>query len=146
MLHNISWSQYIITIGILMLLYYIAIILLYYRDEAIGFIRKGPTSISPGSNTNTEKATDREEIMDGLDSTVADLAGILEKAGTTLSRQELLRRLHHRLSSYAGLRHPAFRIAINNYIITHAKNLCKQTFSSEELNTTWDNGPAKESL
>jgi len=138
MLHNISWADYITAIGLAMLLYYIAVILLYYRDEAIGFIRREPSPLSPGTSTLAQQAASKEEIFDGLESVVADLITVLRKAGKDASKEEVLSQLRQRLENYAGLPHPAFRKVINNNIITHAAAHCGLQFDERELNQVWD--------
>jgi hypothetical protein len=41
--------------------------------------------------------------------------------------------LKERLASFAGLRQPACRVALTNYIVRYAKTFCGVVFSEQEL-------------
>jgi hypothetical protein len=142
MLNNVSWGQYFSGVILIVVLYYIFIALLFYRDEIqsllqpkISFPGSGQLNYQKADHTVTQKESD--EATDGLQQVVSDLRGILE-AGKEASKEELLRQFSHRLVNYAGLRLPAFRAAIANYIITQAKEICGVSFSEQELAAEWD--------
>ncbi len=134
MLSNVSWEEYLAAVGTLLLLYYLVIGIRYYRKE-IKNLLKG--KIKTGDNTRSEKSA--EEIsFEELEAVVFDLRyAVLDKAGKNTSKPELLRQLAGRLEHYAGLRKPAYRAAINNAIIQHAKDSCGIVFTEEELNEAW---------
>lgn len=74
---------------------------------------------------------------------VLDLrSGILEKAGKDVGKAALLTQLQLRLTNYGGLRHPAYRAAVNNFIIRDAAECCGVDFSEEELNRAWEALPS----
>jgi len=58
-----------------------------------------------------------------------------------VGKDDLLYLLQQRLANYAGLQKPAYRVAINNYIMTNAKEICGVVFNEYELNSAWDRLP-----
>jgi hypothetical protein len=138
MLEKISWGDYFTAIICVAFLYYVAVILLYYRSELQSFLQRSATKPGTGQTDNDTAGTVKDQAFSGLeDNTITDLRGILEKAGKGASKDELLERLNQRLAGYAGLRHPAFRTAIKNYIKAHALDLCGLDISGDELESTW---------
>jgi hypothetical protein len=139
MLSKISWSEYITGMLVLLFVYYLFVILKYYRTElkdfASGKLRKKRHQRveEPVSDFYEEEGT-----FEALEMIVNDLRySILERIGKGADRQELLSQMKARLSDYEGMRKPAFRVAINNYIIQHAQEICGVVFSEEELEAEW---------
>lgn len=138
MLNNISWGTYLTGVITILAIYEAAIVLLFYRTEVIALLqRRSLRAKSSKPVENTPPTSQDVEIQDGIDSVVADLRGIIGKAGSALSKPELLGQFSIRLKNYAGLRHPVFLAAINNDIIKQANDLCGISFSIEELNKEW---------
>jgi hypothetical protein len=140
MLSNVSWSEYLIGTGLLLAAYYLFVILKYYRQELKEIVsgkftkRKQPEYFPEDFM--------QENSFDELEMVVNDLRyTILEKAGTGADKQILLDQLKIRLANYKGLDTPAYRAAINNYIMQHAKEICGAVFSEEELNEGWSSLP-----
>lgn len=133
---NISWGQFLAMITILLIIYYAIVIMLFYREEVYKLFGKGSAKEGTiGVGEREEKVV--EETIDVLEAVIADLNGILVKAGKEAGKRELLRQLSERLANYAGFRHPAFRVAIINYVIKNAQSLCEVTYSSGELEQAW---------
>lgn len=134
MLSNVSWTEYLAAVGALLILYYLVIGIRYYRKE-IKNLLKG--RMKTGHTAGVEKMA--EEIsFEELEAVVFDLRyAVLDKAGKNTTKPELLKQLAGRLENYAGLRKPAYRAAINNAIIQHAKDSCGIMFTEEELNEAW---------
>ncbi len=136
MLSNVTWKEYLVALGVLLLLYYLLIGIKYYRKEIKNLLRG--KRARPVFNIHSEQSSE-EVSLEELEAVVFDLRyAILEKAGKNTSRQELLRQLSERLANYTGLRKPAYRVAINNAVIRYAKENCGIEFSEEELNETWE--------
>lgn len=136
MLSNVSWSEYLVGVGLLVAAYYVFVIFKYYRQELkeIGSgkfaKRKEPECFPEGFM--------QESSFDELEMVVNELRyTILEKAGTGADKQILFDQLKVRLANYKGLHKPAYRAAINNFIRQHAKEICGVVFSEEELNDGW---------
>jgi hypothetical protein len=141
MLSNVTWGEYLVTLIVLIVLYYGYLGYRYYREEIKSFLSgkfskvKSPKDPPPSGN----REQNNDELFDELETVVNDLRyGVLDKAGKKISKSELLDQLKDRLRQYSGLQRPAYRTAINNYIIMHAKEICGIDFIEQELNTAWD--------
>lgn len=143
MLSNISWRNYLIGVGILLVLYYLAVLLKFYRKDIrrlfstkINLFQRKEQNLSVG-DAEEEKAAFEE-----LKAVVEDLGhAVLEKAGKEATKEELLEQLRRELANYAGLRKPAYRTAVNNYIIRNAQTICGVVFSEKELDAAWETLP-----
>ena len=90
----------------------------------------------------SDQAPEAEHTFEELEGIVTDIRhSILEVAGKKVSKEELLNQLKLRLAFYGGLRLPAFRIALNNFIIQYAESICGVVFSEDELNAAWETLP-----
>jgi hypothetical protein len=95
MLEKISWGDYFTAIICVAFLYYVAVILLYYRRELQSFLQRNATKPGTGQTDNNTAGTVKDQAFSGLeDNTITDLRGILEKAGKGASKDELLERLN----------------------------------------------------
>jgi len=146
MLKGITWGQFLIAVVAVILFWYAVIAVVYYRKE-IKAIFKGKLKL-PVKTEKTAEAdpheseepyTDPGEAFDELESIAEDIKiSILEKAGKEASKEELLGKLKERLANYGGLRQPAFRMAMNNFIIQHCEDICGVAISEQELNEAWE--------
>lgn len=141
----ISWSNYVIGVSIVAVGYYIFIGFKYYRKEIKQlfsgelFKRK---AIKQKTDDNKEFSGDYSQVMEGtfdeLEEVVEDLKrAILEEAGKQTGKPDLLQVLQKRLEHYSGLRKPAFRVAVNHYIIRQVSETCQITFTEDELDAAW---------
>jgi len=147
MLSKVSWGDYTVIMGILVVSYYFYIGIRYYKKEISsllnGKLQKKDKTIQKEKPKNTFKDSALSEAaFDELETVVNDLRfAVLEKAGKQVTKQELSDLLKRRLADYKGLKKPAFRVAINNYIITNSKEICGVVFSENDLNAVWDSLP-----
>jgi hypothetical protein len=151
----ISWGNYVTGVLIVTAGYYLFIGYKFYRQEIAGFftgrVRLGRPGFGktfqslPTEEKDFEKNTDQAETLvpmqglyDDLEEVVEDLRTvILENAGNT-SKPILLALMAGRLENYEGLRRPAFRVAVNHYIIRQCQESCGITFTETELNQAWE--------
>jgi len=149
MLSKVSWSVYAEVVLILLIIYYVIVGIKYYRKEIkdllSGKFRENPATGKTPAEKHTAEVID-EPVNDGsydeLETIVNDIRyAILDKAGKQANKAEMLLQLQHRLANYSGLRKPAYRIAVNNFIITHAKDICGIDYDADELNRAWDELP-----
>jgi len=145
MLSRVSWSEYAGVVIILLVIYYAFVGIKYYRNEIMTLL----SGKLPKKNGTSKKEADQKgdefsdtSTFDELEMTVNDIRyAILDKAGKQTDKAELSFQLKQRLANYTGLRKPAYRVAINNYIITHAKEICGVVYNADELNAIWDSLP-----
>jgi len=132
MLSRISWSEFAVAALALVTGYY-AVIGFLYRNEVKAFLQRKLSKNRQSGNLIAEDATEE------LEAVVNDLRyAVLERTGMHADKDELLQDLRNRLKDYESLHKPAFRYAINNYLIKHAKEINGAAFSVEELNEAWD--------
>jgi hypothetical protein len=143
MFTSITWSNYFTALLILAIAWYIIIAIMYYRKEIFNLLQgkyktpfKKKTKVTPESEESEE---DSEHTFDELEGIVTDIRhSILEEAGKEANKAELLKQLQQRLANYGGLRQPAFRMAINNFIIQYGESICGVAFSEDELDAAWE--------
>lgn len=135
MLEQISWSTYFSVIATLAVIYYLLIILLYYRKDIADVVNG---KLSTKTEANGEAAAGRSNEVQNLEEIIAKIKGTLLESGAEAGKDELLTKLGQTLANFEGLQKPAFRVALTNYIIKQAKELCGVRFSEEELDSKWD--------
>lgn len=128
MFSDITWSQYILTIVFVLATYYTILIFLYFRGAVISLMR---TQKLLPQIYNRGEQPERPDYH-GLEEVVADLKSILESAGGA-EKGAVLSRLKQRLDTYPGLRLPAFRVALFQFIIRNATQACSFTVTEREL-------------
>jgi hypothetical protein len=145
MFKSITWSNYYTAVFILLALWYIIIILVYFRKELFNLLSgkyKIPTRKKKQQASDEEIPEEQEHTFEELEGIVTNIRhSILEETGENTSKGELLTQLKQRLVNYGGLRQPVFRDAINNFIIQYAESICGVVFSEDELNEAWETLP-----
>lgn len=142
MLSNVSWEQFLTGVSLLLLVYYAVIGYRYFRKDIHIFLSGKLHKRSEGVINDPESSVSHPDSFEELEAIVADLRyAVIERAGKQISKENLLEQLNLRLTGYQGLQKPAFRLAINNAIIVHAKDICGVVLSEYELNSVWDTLP-----
>ncbi|OJV52482.1 MAG: hypothetical protein BGO31_07480 [Bacteroidetes bacterium 43-16] len=86
----------------------------------------------------------KDDFLIALEKLINDLRyNILVKVGKTATKEQLLEAISEKVANYDGLHHPAFRYALNNYIIHHTQNICGVKIEEEELEALWKGLPRK---
>ena len=137
MISEITWSQYLLSAGVLLGLYYLAVLGRYYRQEVKQLLsgKAGAPLECPPPGEEEDHFLSYEELKE----VVSQLHhGIHEEAGKHASRQDLLIRIQAILANYGGLRQPASRDAINRYILRQAEEQCGVVLGEAELEAVWD--------
>lgn len=135
MFHLISWREYVISLVILLAVYYVVVAAFCYRREI--------ASLMKDKTRQREKNPIENNSIEDLEKVVSEVNGILVAAGKEAGKSKLLTQLKERLANFAGLRQsadakawadrPAYRVALTNYIIRYAKTFCGVAFSEQEL-------------
>lgn len=138
MLEGITWKEYFAAAGILATVYYTVIAIMYYRKEIRAlFSGRFRQPLEGKREAEQVTAARGKDPFEELEAVVAELHGILGRAGKGAGKAILLEQMRPVLSSYTGLREPAYRVAVTNFIITHTEELCGAVFSEEELEEEW---------
>ncbi|MNK11818.1 hypothetical protein D3C87_298670 [compost metagenome] len=143
MLNNYTWSDYLTAAAILIAGYYLVIGGLYYRTEIKNLLSGKIKFKSRNISEDYTAPGEREEMdFDELEAVVGDLkSSVFDQAGEEVTKSELLTQLKDRVANYGGLRRPAYRVAVNHYIIQHAQESCGVAFSESELDAVWNKLP-----
>jgi hypothetical protein len=135
MLEQITWNNYWTAVAIILVFYYLFIAIVYYRGDIGEQLKKQLEARRTDSDEGKEERT--YSSFNELEAIVADIKSSLEAAGAEASKEDLLSRIGDILANYNGLDTPAFRVAINNYVIGHTKKICNKEFNEEELDAYW---------
>ena len=99
----------------------------------------GYTIIEMLGEWNDAIYNDSDAMLNELEDVTRDLRyAVLERQSRPVNKEQLLELLQRRLAGYSGLSKPAFRVALNNYIMLHAKEICDVSVNEQELNARWD--------
>ncbi|MBT2561304.1 hypothetical protein J7E50_10725 [Pedobacter sp. ISL-68] len=157
MLEAITWKEYLAGLAIVLIGYYAIIGFLIHRNGINITVKKSPDSdslkkdgsapsyeeqyfISPDGDEDKDAGEEdkSENLFDELEEIVTDIRhSILEGAGKGADKDMLLEQLKSRVADYGGLRQPAYRVALNNFIIQHAESICGVVFSEDDLEEAW---------
>ncbi|WP_339870249.1 hypothetical protein [uncultured Algoriphagus sp.] len=143
MLEAITWNNYFFALAIGIITYYLIIIGLYYPKELRSLISGKSLQFNPPGQQEKERhlsRTDPTETdrFEELELTVAEIQGILGRAGNMTDKKLLLKQLSEVLSNHPGLRDPAYRVAIGNYLSENIPKQTRHNFSESELETIWN--------
>ncbi|HWV72857.1 MAG TPA: hypothetical protein VN040_14110 [Pseudosphingobacterium sp.] len=146
MLEKITWVTFFLFLLGSAAIYYLVIGYVFYRedfkkrfqsknnDEQGQLYEEEPGAIEK----EEEEPEEYESAFNELQLVVNEIRyGILEKAGSGASKEGLMDQLKQRLASYEGLREPAFRTALTNFIADQAESICGVSFSEDELEEEW---------
>ena len=143
MLEAITWNTYFSTLAIGITAYYLIIISIYYPKELRSLISGKSMQFNSSGQQEKERHLSRTDstetdLFEELEITVAELQGILGGAGTMTDKNQLLGQLSQVLSNHPGLRDPAYRVAIGNYLSENIPKLTRLNFRESELEKIWD--------
>ena len=153
MLHTISWSTFFTTTGVLLLVYWTLVSLIYYKNEIRllltgkarpgahtgGLIAESPFEAEeyPSTDVAAEPGADLFPIAYAL---AEEVKALIKDAGRRrLIREELIQSLQSlfKKQPYSILRETGFRQAINNLVEAEAEAQCSVRFSPEGLSQLW---------
>lgn len=142
MLEALTWNHYFSTLAFGLTGYYLGIAILYYPQEIRNLISgrtMGFNLFSQSEKTHAHPPTESEEPepFEELEITVAELKGILGKAETMTDQHQLYELLGQVLSNHPGLREPAYRVAIENFLKQHIPQYSSYQFTDTELKAIW---------
>ncbi|WP_313491983.1 MULTISPECIES: hypothetical protein [Sphingobacterium] len=141
MLSNITWTQFLVVLIGVLVVYYI---IYFIRFRFNGLMDKLNHKSEAYELDIYDKNEQDEETrkLDELEVLINRIkTDILDKAGKSATKDQLLAALPESVAGYDGLHQPAYRYALNNYIIQQANQLCGVVIEEEELEALWDNLP-----
>lgn len=149
MIKNVSWTDYWTVIFSLCAIYYIAIIILYYRKEALelfsGKRKLLPSQAAPPTSkrhpaehdlrNDNENNTQEEKLFGLTNQLMQEISPVF---GNEYVKGELMIALQAVLRKYSPLKGTAFQVSVNNYIQMESENQCSVNLSEGELSAMWN--------
>ena len=150
MFSNISWTDYLFGVAVILTIYYLFVGIRYFLPEIkeavtgkgkLNFKAAMPNDpalqefLPPDENHDFGEAEDQvfaevQQLADGLKTAVA--------AGKNLSRSELKQELLLVLREYPLIKHSAFRSAINELVVSECQKIGSVTLDEKEVDELWD--------
>jgi hypothetical protein len=160
MFSNITWTDYIIAVILVLTIYYLSLGIRYYFHEGKNLVRKaknlfvadhnepyhspennsrGETGSEPGNPAHSQKySTISDEAFQEVGVVTGRLKGAMEKAWRTeQNREGLLLDLRLILNEKPVLKNPSFRSLINNLIISECARYGSM-LSEDEIVSLWN--------
>jgi hypothetical protein len=153
MLKSISWGQFLLTVFILVGVYYLVVAVLYYRKDIKGLLKREPGKLEAKEPLKDKAAetsipappvqgSDPDENLPPqfADSkrAIKEIQAVLERARLEeFGRALLLAALHPILLQYRHLKGTAFEIAINNFLEKECKDLNSVHLEADEVKALW---------
>lgn len=152
MLSSISWSDFLTTIAIVLLVYYLVVAGIYFRKEIFQLFSSGNSNPQglhlsnemdggPLSYNEMTAATGKEDpYLNGkVHELLEDIKNLLATASQAKSvREELIMALQMLLRNYAILKDLPITTDINQHIMAELKDTCSITLSDAEMNRLWN--------
>jgi hypothetical protein len=135
MLENVTWTQFFIGVGVLLLVYYAYVFVKYFKPGRLPV----PAALAGDGEDRKDQV---EALADETILAAEELAGRIAEciafaAETRLSKADLLDRLRGELSDFPTLDTPAFREGIKNVILSETDRRGSVTLSEREVNGLW---------
>lgn len=159
MLQSISWQTYFTSCIFLLVVYYVAVAVVYYRQDLLSKLNNQSTfqqsieipqakefdhkdyqpKVEEGPEINNgnylPEANDYSELAE---SAKDELQAFTMAAATQYSKPELTIALKKILKRYVALKASSFQLSINNVITHECKNNCSTELSDDEVAELWN--------
>jgi hypothetical protein len=143
----ISWSSYLTVSFLLLLFYYSAVVLLYFRKDIALRLKKGKASVPQPSADSVLFAEPIRQQGNKLDaasaapmhSLVDEIQAYINQAGQQgADKGEVTISIKKLLQKYPAIKGSIFQAGITNLIAVIAEDKCAIHFNADELRGLWD--------
>lgn len=132
MINHISWTQFVFTLGFFALAYYLYLFYRFAKKEEHKEYQQEQENFDPPYNGEEAMVTD--ETFEMAEILIAKLTECIQAIG---DRELLKLRLRSEILAYPELNTPAFRMGINNRIMTELENNGSVTLTEREIEDLW---------
>lgn len=146
MLNSISWASYIYAVCAILVVYYIFVGLLFYRLEAVNYIKSLKEKYQSNANKLSSDGQLKREIipvvveLNSLEEVLLSLLFSIKKAASQkFIKEELLQSLKSQIQFYVGKVIVLPKEKINEYIVTTCETYCSIHLNEEDLKVLWMN-------
>ena len=135
MLSSVSWRDLIVTLVVLVIVYYAVIIALFFRNDIISIVKSGSWKFPK----EDPKAVVKEpELFAGINELLEDLKAVFHTSLTsTYHKEELMQALSSTLKDHQQLKGTEFEAAINQHIIQTAESSCAIFLDETDIKQIW---------
>lgn len=129
MFESVSWSQYIITLLICTIIYYLYIWVVYYKAML--------PSLRGGMNAETFLSSDEEHVNENLSSVQDIIEELRPLFNYGYHKNELILALQKQLKRYRHRDEPGLRDTINAFIASESLTTCSIRLGEEDQRAVW---------
>ncbi len=141
MLSNITWTQFLVVLIGVLVLYYIIYFIRFRFNGMMEKLNKNSEAYELDLLEGREQ-DEETRMLDELEIIINRIkTDVLDQAGKSATKDQLFAALPETVAGYDGLHQPAYRYALNNYIIQQANQQCGVIIDEEELEELWQNLP-----
>ncbi|MNJ95284.1 hypothetical protein D3C87_129920 [compost metagenome] len=141
MLQNITWTQFLVVLIIVLVSYYIVYFIRFRFNGMMDKLDRKSEAYELDIFEQNEQ-DDETKKLDELEVIINKIKiDILDKAGKSATKEQLFAAFPEVVANYDGLQQPAYRYALNNYIIQQTKQLCGVAIEEEQLEELWNSLP-----
>jgi hypothetical protein len=143
MFSSISWHQFILTILVLIVLYYGYIGVGYYWKDGWYRLttRKSPAQ-SPQPTAapvaSSPVSANPNPLLPVVHDLVDEVNALLQAEGHTVDKDNLLGKLRRLLQKYPTVKDTPFQASINQLIYGEIKNQCSLDLEEDDIGSLWD--------
>jgi hypothetical protein len=142
MCSSISWEQFILTIVVLVILYYLYIGVSYYRKDWLYRLSgKKPPNASPrpvaSPATKTTVSPEPNPLLPLVHDLVDEIRAFLSAAGKIEDKESFLTKLRQLIQKYPTLKDSPFQPSINQLIAIDTKSQCSVELNEDEIDGLW---------
>lgn len=131
MLSGITWTQYLTATAAILVCYYVVILFLFYRNEVSAFLNH--RSLVSSESVELPDHEQMNNTLAELEGVVHSIDQVIDQSNRETEKEDLLEQFNQILAGFAGLKVPAWRVAIYNHIISKSAEQCGVTISEREL-------------
>lgn len=130
MLESISWTTFLEGAAIACGCYYIGLAVAVYRKQIISYVND-PKAIRrerPGAHAGNTASGQAMPMA-----VIRELSSVLEQAGNPADKNQLLAAIRKILHRYKDTGQPAYRLQVQDYIISQSEEICGVRITAAEL-------------
>jgi hypothetical protein len=142
MCSSILWEQFILTIVIVLGLYYGYVGVSYYRKDWLYRLsgkKPGGASLQPAPSSAAMPggAAASSPLLPLVHDLVDEIRALLQAEGVTADKEDLLGKLRRLLQKYPTLKETSFQPSINQLLVIESKNHCSVDLNEKEIRVLW---------
>lgn len=130
MLESISWTKFLEAAAVASACYYVGLAVACYRKQILVFIND-PKSFRIDKKNNAAGGNGQQKATPMA--IIHDISSVMEQAGYQADKAQLLDSIKTTLSKYKNADLPAYRVPIQDFIISKAEEVCGVRITVQEL-------------